>query len=248
MRKIPVSDLLADFRRMLSERWAYGAETRTGQVDCSGAFVWSYQRHGHSLYHGSNRMAREEVEALIPIGEATLVPGMAAFKRREPGASGYALPSSYKPGGAHFSGDLADYYHVGLIDEDTSRVLNAQSASTGFVASPITQNWSHVARLSRVDYGPREEISTTQLTIHADNGKAVNLRAAPSTGAARLAQLPVGTAVELIAEAGDWAQVNASGKAGYVMRAYLREPSLTLEERLTRLEARVTALEGGDAP
>ena len=229
---------------MLRERWRYGASTQTGQVDCSGAFVWAYRQHGRDLYHGSNRMAREEVDALIPIGEATVVPGMAAFKRRDPDKTGYSLPVSYKPGGAHFNGDLGDYYHVGLIDEDTSRVLNAQSAATGFVASPIEQNWSHVAYLRQVDYGPKEEIPMTTLTIRADNGKSVNLRKSPSTNAARLAQLPVGTAVGLIAEEGDWAQVNASGKVGYVMKAYLSGD--TLEERLTRLEARVTALEGGE--
>ena len=248
MNRIKVSELIADFQRMLTERWSYSPDTSTGQVDCSGAFVWSYGQHGHSLYHGSNRMAREEVDALIPIGSATLVPGMAAFKRREPGQPGYALPASYQPGGAHFSGDLGDYYHVGLIDEDVTRVLNAQSSATGFVASPISQNWSHVAYLRQVDYGAKEEHPMTTLRIHADNGKSVNLRKSPSTSAARIAQLPVGTTVTLIADAGDWAQVNASGRTGYVMRAYLTEPETTLEDRLTRLEARVTALEGGDHP
>lgn len=228
---------------MLAERWRYGASTQTGQVDCSGAFVWAYRQHGRDLYHGSNRMAREEVIELLPIGSATVVPGMAAFKRRDPDKTGYSLPASYKPGGSHFNGDLGDYYHVGLIDADTSRVLNAQSAATGFVASPIEQNWSHVAYLRQVDYGPKEEIPTTTLTIHADNGKPVNLRKTPSTTAARLTQLPVGTTVQLIAEEGDWAKVTVSGHVGYVMKAYLS--SGTLEERLTRLEARVTALEGG---
>ena len=243
--RIPASALIADFQTMLAERWAYGAATKRGQVDCSGAFVWAYQQHGHSVYHGSNRMARVEVEALIPMAEATPEPGMAAFKRRAPGDRGYALPASYQPGGAHHNGDLGDYYHVGLVDADTSRVLNAQSSSTGFVASPISQNWTHVARLRQVDYGPKEEIPLTTMEIFAENGKAVNLRQSPSAAAARVAQLPVGTRVEVRGEAGDWAQVTAGTRQGYVMRAYLRDPVPTAEERLTRLEERVAALEGG---
>lgn len=245
---MPVSALIADFQTMLREKWAYGAQTKRGQVDCSGAFLWAYQQHGLSVYHGSNRIARVEVEALIPIAEATPEPGMAAFKRRAPGDKGYALPAAYQPGGAHHNGDLGDYYHIGLVDTDTSRVLNAQSAATGFVASPITQNWTHVARLRQVDYGPKEAIPLTTMEIYAQNGKAVNLRKSPSTSAARVTQLPVGTRAEMLGEKGGWARVSAAGQEGYVMREYLREPVPTLEERLARLEARVAALEGGAAP
>ena len=81
--KIPVTTLIADFQLMKSQHWAYreGA-AQSGEVDCSGAFVWAYRQHGISIYHGSNRMARVEVAALIPINVANVVPGMAAFKHR----------------------------------------------------------------------------------------------------------------------------------------------------------------------
>lgn len=272
MSKIPVAALIADFRRMLRERWAYGADTKTGQVDCSGAFVWAYRQHGRSVYHGSNRMARVEVERLIPIGEATPAPGMAAFKRRAPGERGYALPSGYRPGGAHHTGDLNDYYHVGLIDEDASRVLNAQSHATGFVASPIAQGWSHVGYLRQVDYGSEGANPMTTMNIYAANGKAVNLRGGPSATAARVAQLPVGTPVALLAMHGDWAEVTAGARRGYVLAEYLapadracsapqaegqtladracpapQAEGQLLLDRVSALEARVAALEGGGA-
>ena len=254
--KIPVSALIADFRRMLSEHWAYDwSGTETGKVSCAGAFVWAYRQHGLSVYHGSNRIAREETEGLMPIGSVTLTPGMAAFKRRQPGEQGYALPSGYAPGGDHHNGDLNDYYHIGLIDEDTTRVLNAQGTATGFVASPVDKGgWSHVAYLRQVDYGTdkKEAFPMAGTEIYAANGKAVNLRAAPSTSAARLAQLPVGTPVTVLSVSGDWAQVTAGTRTGYVMRAYLRGEvgaeagaSGDVEARLSRLEQRVAALEGG---
>lgn len=158
MALIPVADLIADFQLMLREHWKYTAGGASyGDVDCSGAFVWAYRQHGHSIYHGSNRMARYEVQRLIPISEATVVPGMAAFKFYPPSSSKYSLPSDYRVGGNYYNGDLNDYYHVGLVDTDTSRVLNAQSTSTGFVSSAITQNWPYVAYLTQVDYGTTPE-------------------------------------------------------------------------------------------
>lgn len=224
---IPVAVLIGYFQRMLRERWVYDwSGTETGKVGCAGAFVWAFRQHGISLYNGSNRLARTQVERLIPINVANVVPGMAAFKHREPGETGYALPSGYQPGGSHYNGDLNDYYHVGLIDEDTTRVLNAQGTATGFVASLIGKGgWSHVAHLKQVDYGTtidKEVPPMATASICAANGKAVNLRAAPSTSAARLAQLPVGTPVTVLSASGDWAQIIAGARTGYVMRQFLR--------------------------
>lgn len=232
--KIAVSDLIADFRTMLREKWAYGwGSAKRGEVDCAGAFAWAYKQHGASLYQGSNRMAREEVDRLIPIGEAIVAPGMAAFKRRAPGESGYALPASYQPGGSHLNGDLNDYYHVGLVDEDTARVLNAQSSATGFVASPISQGWSHVGYLKQVDYGavetPREPAVTvtssdTAVTVAA-SGSTVNLRRSASKTAALVERIPLGQTVTLRGPAcGGWYPVRWGKKEGWVMAEFLELP------------------------
>lgn len=227
---IPVSSLLADFQLMLREHWAYreGAAQK-GEVDCSGAFVWAFRQHGVSIYHGSNRMARVEVVSLIPINVANLVPGMAAFKHRTPGETGYDLPSDYKPGGSHYNGDLNDYYHVGLVGTDTLQVLNAQSTATGFVSSPISESWSHVAILKRVDYSagtppvdqPADPASGTA-TVYAENGAPVKLRQTPSTKLPYLAKVPVGATVSLRgADADGWTPVTYNGQDGYMMSQFL---------------------------
>ena len=229
--QIPVADLISAFQRMLRERWAYewnGAQA--GRVSCAGAFVWAYRQHGLSVYHGSNRIAREEAERLMPIGSVTLVPGMAVFKRRTPGDPAYSLPSAYRPGGSHDTGDFNDYYHIGLVDEDVTRVLNAQGTATGFVASPVSQGWTHAAYLRQVDYGTtrKEAPDTAAMEIFAHNGKAVNLREGPSTSKRSLKQLPVGTPAELLGIVDEiWARVSAAGCTGYVMRAFLRGGSAT---------------------
>ena len=76
----------------------YGSQWIGHRVeDCSGAFVRAYKAHGLSIYHGSNRIAREYVVQLLPPSYAK--PGMAAFKAYNPGDKYYALPSEYKPGG-----------------------------------------------------------------------------------------------------------------------------------------------------
>ena len=224
MDKIPVRDLIADFQMMQRENWSYGADTRRGNVDCSGAFVWAYQQHGHSIYHGSNRMARVEVEQLIPIDQAVIVPGMAAFKRRLPDHASYALPAGYQPGGKYYTGDLSDYYHVGLVDEDTARVLNAQGKAMGFVSSPITQNWSHVGYLTQVDYGdakediPMSEIATA--TVWAASGSTVNLRDKPD--GALIDRVPVGATVTVSGHQDGWSRIAYNGQAGWMMDQYLR--------------------------
>lgn len=227
MDKIPVRDLIADFQTMERENWSYGADTRRGNVDCSGAFVWAYQQHGHSIYHGSNRMARVEVEQLIPIDQAVIVPGMAAFKRRLPNEKYYALPLTYKPVGSNYTGDLSDYYHVGLVDEDTSRVLNARSTADGFVASPITQGWTHVGYLTQVNYGDtKEDIPMSEITtavVMADSGSTVNLRDKPD--GALIDRVPVGATVTVSGHQDGWSRIAYNGQAGWMMDQYLRTDS-----------------------
>lgn len=232
---IPVSSLIADFRLMLNEHWAYreGAAQR-GEVDCSGAFVWAYRQHDISIYHGSNRMARVEVVSLIPIHVANIVPGMAVFKHHAPGDAGYDLPSDYEPGSSYYNGDLNDYYHVGLVDTDTSRVLNAQSTATGFVSSPISEGWSHAAVLKQVDYGADTPVDPPELpasgtaTVYAENGAPVKLRQTPSTKLPYLAKVPVGASVTLRgAEADGWTPVTYDGRNGYMMSQFLVSDSST---------------------
>ena len=149
---IPVQSLVDKFQQMNDEHWPYdspGYNDRRG-VDCSGAFVWAFDQFGESIYHGSNRIARAHVAELLPISEAQ--PGMAAFKAREPGEEYYALPQGYMPGGGQYNGDLNDYYHIGLVDENPAFVLNAKDKATGFTRSSITEKWDAVGYLLAVDY------------------------------------------------------------------------------------------------
>lgn len=236
--KISNSKILGWFNLMLKEHWSYGTDTKYGQVDCSGAFVYAYKQEGHSIYHGSNRIARTEVLKLYPIGEVDIVPGMAAFKHRTPLDSAYALPSSYKNGGAYYNSDLNDYYHIGLVGEDTTKVLNAQSSSTGFVSSDISKGWTHVAYLTQVEYGVDEEEIVPDIpslpdledndplpsmaTVVAQNGTYVKMRQKPLKTCNLWWKVPINSVVSLTGRISeDWTEIIYGSRSGWMMSEYL---------------------------
>ena len=197
----------------------------TGSLGCAGAFVCAYRRHGLSIYNGSNRIQRVYCEPMMSVSEAKakglLEPGMAVFKKRAPGDAGYKLPDCYKKGGSHYNGDLNDYYHIGLLDTDTRYVLNAQSTQTGFVRSPISQNWCGVARLKAVTYpgeSKGDEKMGETLYVYAENGLPVKLRMGPAVNQPIRQELKCGTKVTKIGEANaDWFRVTTGAVTGYMM-------------------------------
>lgn len=248
MEKIPVNALIADFRRMLTDRWGYipgtagqrwtqadqdastnEAVKKYGQqwvghqvADCSGAFVAAYRQHGLTLYHGSNHIARMAVARLLPVSEGG--PGMAAFRLRRPREAGYDLPAAYRPGGPNYNGDENDYYHIGLVDADGCTVLNAQNPKNGFGASPLS-GWDAAAQLLDVAYDKEEfPVTEKKMAVFAQNGKPVNLRSSPGKDAPILAQVPVGTLVTMLSQDGEWACVRYGARQGYMMAEFLREP------------------------
>lgn len=226
MAKIPVDGILDLFEKMTAENWPYkspGSNNRNG-IDCSGAFVYAYKQYGKSIYHGSNRIARTEVEELLPLSAAK--PGMAAFKHRKPGDDYYALPDGYKPGGKYYDGDLNDYYHIGLVGRD-GRILNARNEKDGFVASPISQNWSHVAYLNQVEYDrsteSEEPVMPMTAIVRASSGLTVKMRGKPDTGYSLYWDVPVGSAVTVLAQNSPegWSNIEWNGKNGYMMNNFL---------------------------
>lgn len=245
------AQLIADFRRMLDEKWGYipstsgelwtqerqdkKAEKDSGVAkygsrwighhvaDCSGAFVAAYRQHGLSIYQGSNRIARRYIDALHPISEAK--PGMAAFKAYRPGDKYYSLPADYKPGGAYYNGDLLDYYHIGLVDANPSIILNSANIQNGFRES-AKDGWEFCGYLKDVDYTGGKEPSMMQpkqMIVTAETGKTVNLRSGPGTEYPKIDAVPIGTIVTETMESNGWAYIQYGGKQGYMMEKFLAD-------------------------
>lgn len=182
--------------------------------DCSGAFVRAYKAHGLSIYHGSNRIAREYVTELLPLSAAK--PGMMAFKARKPGEKYYDLPSEYQQGGKRYNGDLNDYYHIGLVDDNPAYVINAQSTQTGVVRSKLTNGWDYVAWPKAVQHDEGGEPMQRQVI-----GGKLNMRNEPDENAKRIVQIPDGAIVTIDNYGDKWCHVIYNDKEGYVMTKFL---------------------------
>lgn len=250
---IPYKDLITWFQKMLADKWGYIPNTagimwtqekqdkttndmakRYGQrwvghmvADCSGTFVYVYKKYGLSIYHGSNRIARKYVVELLPISEAK--PGMVAFKFHKPGEKGYQLPENYKPGGSQYNGDLNDYYHIGLVDEDPRYVLNSATTVNGFIRSKISNGWNACGYLKAVDYaddGKDDDepvVENDIMIVTSENGAPVNMRESASVNSRIVARVPVGSEVIVMkVDKNGWTGVKYGRHDGYMMTKFLK--------------------------
>lgn len=250
---IPYKDLITWFQKMLADKWGYIPNTagtmwtqekqdkttndmakRYGQrwvghmvADCSGTFVYVYKKYGLSIYHGSNRIARKYVVELLPISEAK--PGMAAFKFHKPGEKGYQLPENYKPGGSQYNGDLNDYYHIGLVDEDPRYILNSATTVNGFIRSKISNGWNACGYLKAVDYadGGKDDdepvVENDIMIVTSENGAPVNMRESASVNSRIVARVPVGSEVIVMkVDKNGWTGVKYGRHDGYMMTKFLK--------------------------
>lgn len=241
---IPVKGIIADFKKMLADKWGYipatagilwtkGRQDATQNAmakkygskwighmvaDCSGAFVYAFRQYNANIYHGSNKIAREYVEELLPPEMAK--PGMAAFKFYKPGQKGYNLPAAYTKNAMWYNGDLNDYYHIGLVDENPHYILNSATTQNGFIRSKITNGWNAVGYLKNVDYETEKEPMEDTNFFYANTDK-VNMRSAPKGNASRVIYLNGGDVVTKLSEDDEWSYVRFNGKTGYVMSKYL---------------------------
>nr|DAG45904.1 MAG TPA: SH3 domain protein [Bacteriophage sp.] len=211
---IDVDRLLDIFERMEREHWAYewGA-AREGCVDCSGAFVLAYKQLGVSIEHGSNSIARLRVGEYVPVSEAK--PGYAVFKLR--------VWRESDSGNHWFNQQPGDVYHIGLMGRN-SKVLNAQSTKTGFVASDAS-GWAFAAPLKDVIYKEDDGKMFGNATVRVTSGY-LNIREGASTRSKVIAKAENGTRVNITREAGGTGWVFGSlesGEAGYMSSEYLVE-------------------------
>ncbi len=100
---------------------------------------------------------------------------------------------------------------------------------------------------------PQTESITTAI-VTAQSGRTVNLRQRPDKSSAILARVPLGTQVTVLESAEGWAHITVCEKTGYMMNEFLtrqdENDAATMSDVLSRvsaLEKRVDALEGGEA-
>lgn len=209
-----------------------GGIGKDGTCDCVGLIMGAMYQTGRRDYptHSSNYFARYETSRLLPLLEADLQPGMLVYKAREDDGR---LNDRYKPGGRYHTGDLLDYYHVGVVESvQPLRIVHCTSTPTadGIMRDSSTKGWTHAGFAAEVDYGSAPEQTEEPVgnaVVYAANGKTVNLRSRPNTSAQLVDRVPVGTVVQVAETARNdknerWSRVTVNGKTGYMMADYLR--------------------------
>lgn len=272
MSKIIAAAFVAKAEEIAAEGPAYktGGDGSHGECDCIGLIIGSIRRAGGSWrgLHGSNYAARSEMESLQEIvNSGALVPGEAVYKAWEPSQPKYDLPARYKPGGGSYNGDIRDYYHVGIVVSSSPLRIRHVTSPGGAKMDTSLGSWKYHGKLKKINYAAEDSSSggggakVQQATVvipSGSKGSTVNLRSAPDQSKKNvLAQVPVGTVVDIVEDQGPWCKIAVQGYTGFMMSNYLEYPGqgeeisgdvLTAEERekidnyLLDIENRVEAI------
>ena len=225
-------------------------------IDCSGLFVKCFRDQGGSIYHGSNTIYRKYCSRKGQLTSVSqLKPGMAVFKWNP------NTPDKFNDG-------LGDFQHIGMVTAvNPLRIVHASTGTMCVTADTKLGKWKYWGWLKDVaedgqvpeqlvddgKEGDEEPVKKDTIAIvTAPSGTTVNLRTKASVGSALIEKVPIGSRVTVLNDQGTWTKVKYGSRTGYMMTVYLSpeddedenlEPVGTVEERLTRLEKRVAALE-----
>ena len=227
---IDVKTLLAMVEQIAAEEPAYmhGHTGKDGYCDCIGLIIGAIRRAGGQWrgIHGSNYAARCEVLELLPIEKAaSLVPGEVVFKAYAPDQGGYDLPARYEKGGEHYTGDLNDYYHVGIVESVTPLRIRHMTTPRGKMDTAIGK-WGWHGKLKMIDYaGGGEKVEVVKIA-GGNAEKPVNMRKSASSASPIIALIPQGSTVDLLESGANWSRVRYENQTGFVMNAFVhREDS-----------------------
>lgn len=220
----------------ISERgltYRTGGSGSDGTCDCIGLIMGAMTELGHKKYdmHSSNYFARYQMDSLIQVEFGDIAAGYIVYKAR---ANTQQLNERYQPGGRYYTGDMLDYYHVGVV-ESTDPLVIVHCTESGDV-NGITRDfrlgsWSHAGRLKDVSYEKAGEVAPVEVheaIVTANSGKSVNLRSRPSMGGLLYMRVPIGAKVTVYEtaknDAGEsWSQIEFNGTRGYMMTQYLQD-------------------------
>ena len=225
MRQITVGEFLNAVEKndQRVTEYSLGGDGSGGKCDCIGLIIGALRLAGLKWdgTHGSNWAARNAVDDLHRVDNASdLIPGMVVFKAREPGENGYDLPDRYKN-----SGDLRDYYHVGVVTSiNPMRITHCTSVAGGIKVDDKLGAWHYAGYLKQVDYKEETMEPLYQAEVFAQNGKPVCMRSQPSNNGKVIEKIPCGVVVDVLEEINaDWAKISDQNVIGYMMRRFLKQ-------------------------
>jgi hypothetical protein len=150
---------------------------------------------------------------------------------------------------AKYQGDeKGNASHMGIVTGQGEGAIHSSSSKgcvceSKFKGKTIHNGgWNKVGLQKCFDYGNTvnwhfdhgsggEPMNETEIgTVYAENGKPVNLRKSPSTSAALIDHIPVGTELEILSDDGDWCKVEVNGKTGWMMKKFIITEDLPVAE------------------
>lgn len=232
-----VSGFIAAVEKIAAQKPTYrtGGTGKDGTCDCIGLIMCAMYAMGHKKYdlHSTNYFARFQIDGLMKIkDEKDLFPGQILFRSR---TSTDKLHARYQSGGSHYTGDLLDYYHVGVVTRvKPLRIVECTEYGSvkGIMISTKLKNWTHGGALKGVLYDgyseedypvitasvPQKVLYRAKVVTQTD---PLSVREWPVTGTI-IGKVPKERIVEVLAEAGDgWPKIRYNELVGYASQQYL---------------------------
>lgn len=213
-----------------SPTYREGGTGSDGTCDCIGLIMGAMYALGHRRYdmHSTNYFARYQMDDLRTIAsELDYRYGMIVYKAR---ADTGDLNDRYKPGGRYYTGDMLDYYHVGVVT--SVMPLHITHCTSGGGANGIKTDyamgaWRYGGYLIGIDYADKGGDTMEVLyraTVNAPSGSTVNLRESPRTDGKLLDRVPIGTEADVWEDAQGWSHIRTdSGQVGYMQSKFLQK-------------------------
>lgn len=224
---IGVTAFIEKIREIAARPLTYrtGGTGRDGTCDCIGLIMGAMYELGHKKYdlHSTNYFARFQTLELKKVSEKDIYPGMILYRARE---STGKLDDRYKPGGAHYTGDMLDYYHVLVVTRKKPLEIiecTEYGNVTGIVVSGTLKGTYYGGKLRGVLYEDYEQEETAMYKAIVNTEKdPLRVREWPVTGTV-LGSVPKGRTVDVLAEAGDgWPKIRYNELVGYASGEYLK--------------------------
>lgn len=230
---IGVSGFVARVEKIAARKLTYriGGVGKDGTCDCIGLIMGAMYELGHKPYdlHSTNYFARFQTMELKKASEKELFLGQLLFRAR---TNQDRLNARYLPGGSHYTGDLLDYYHVGVVTSiKPLRIIECTEYGdvTGIVINDRFKNWQYGGKLRGVLYENTDmggiyapqEVENIMALYEAKvitQKDPLTLRATPA--GRKIGEIPKDATVEVLAD-GTWPRVRYGEEMGYVSGEYL---------------------------
>lgn len=224
----PVTSFVREVERIAATKPRYktGGTGKNGVCDCMGLDMGAMYELGHPKYdlHSTNYFARFQTLELKKIkDEKDLFIGQVLYRARTDTGK---LDDRYKPGGAHYTGDPLDYYHVLTVTSVNPLRIVECTEFDGVDGINITtrlRGTYYGGKLRGVDYTAKEaeDMSVLYQARVITKEDPLTLRNAPISGK-KIGELPKGAVVDVYGS-GDWPRVRYGELLGYASAQYLEE-------------------------